>query len=65
MNPPDIGYEIWQFDTLVASVSSSPEDKHRSFNKAITYARRYIEDGPVQMFEVTRIPIVFPKGFFK
>lgn len=65
MNQQTIDYEIWQDDMMVASVSGLPENKHRSFNEAVNYARQYVQDGPVQMFEVTRTPIVFPKGFFK
>lgn len=44
-------FEVWQNDEMVAS-TSGPRDEAR--REAMNYAKQYAEDGPVQIFEVTR-----------
>lgn len=46
---PDIEYEIWQTDMLVASSNSLKE--------AVKYAIQYAEDGLVELYKVTREPV--------
>lgn len=45
-------FEVWQNDMMVASASGPRDDALR---EAMHYAAQYEQDGPVRVFEVTRI----------
>ena len=44
-------FEVWQDDEMVAS-TSGPRDI--ALREALSYAGQYVNDGPVDVYEVTR-----------
>lgn len=50
-------FEVWQNDEMVASMSG-PRDL--ALREAFVYAALYVNDGPVEVYEVTRKLILVP-----
>lgn len=50
-------FELWQDGMMMASASGLREDALREVQH---YADQYIQDGPIEMFEVVRIPLSQP-----
>lgn len=50
-------FEIYQNDDIVAS-SSGPRDQ--AWREIMHYAAVYGQDGPVEVFEITRTPVPLP-----
>lgn len=54
----DHEFEVWQDDMMVAGASS--HDRAAAYREALHYAAMYGQDGPVEVFEITRSRVTLP-----